>query len=217
LNTTSGQVDGPLLVAPNCPPPTVLTLIRHGEPESRYQDCYYGQMDVALSERGGEQSRALAERLREVPFDAIVSSDLERAWYLAELLAQSREQPVRRLAVFRERHMGRLQGIPVGVLQRDHAEVYNRWMADRIAYRCPEAENFFDLRERILPAIEQLVGAFAGRRVALVCHAGPIRIAVGQALGLPMENIFRIGIDHCSIHVIEYPAAGTPRVTLLNG
>lgn len=201
----------------NNAPSTTLYLIRHGEPETQYHNCYYGQQDVPLSERGKDQSRQVAERLTGVPFDAIYASDLQRACFLADLLAEPRELPVRRLTVFRERHMGQLQGIPIEVLEREHAEVFSQWLADRVHFRCPEAENFIDLHGRIVPAVEELVAAFAGRRVALVGHAGPIRVTVAHALGLPLENIFRLSVNHCSIHVIEYQAEQTPRVTLMNG
>lgn len=205
-------------LAPKGPqPPTILYFIRHGEPEQEYLNCYYGQQDVPLSERGRAQSRALAERLASVPFDVVYASDLERTGYLAELLAESRELPVRRLTVFRERHMGALQGLPIPVLEAEHGEIYKQWLADRVNFRCPEAENFIDLAERIIPAVEELVAAFPGRRIALVGHAGPIRVTLAHALGLPLNNIFRLMVNHCSINVIEFHAGGTPRVTLLNG
>lgn len=196
---------------------TTLYMIRHGEPDPQYHNCYYGQQDVPLSAVGLEQSRQACARLDGVALDAVYSSDLQRAAHLAELLAEARGLPVRRLVELRERHMGALQGIPVETLEREHAEVYQSWRADVINYRCPEAENFIDLHARIVPALEELVAAFPGKRLAVVCHAGPIRIALAHALGMPLENIFRLTVNYCGIHVIEYPAGKPPRVTLVNG
>lgn len=199
-------------------PTTTIYLMRHGEPEAEWLNCYYGQMDVPLSEKGRAQSRALAERLTTVPFDAVYSSDLERAGYLADRLAETRDLPVRRLTVLRERHMGRLQGIKIEELQQgEHVEIYQQWLADRINFRVPEAENFIDLGQRIVPAIEELAAAFAGRRVAVAGHAGPIRVMLAHVLGLPLDNIFRLGVNHCSIHVIEFNHGGPARLTLMNG
>ena len=196
---------------------TTLYLIRHGEPEPRYHNCYYGQQDVPLSERGREQSREACQRLEGVELDAVYSSDLQRASYLAELLAQPRGLPVRRLTALRERHMGALQGLAVDVLERDHGEVWRQWRADVIHYRCPEAENFVDLEDRILPAIDELVETHPGRRIAVACHAGPIRVALSHALGMPLDNIFRIEVNYCGIHVIEFPEGKSPRISLING
>jgi alpha-ribazole phosphatase len=197
--------------------PTRLYLMRHGEPEEAYANVYYGQMDIELSERGQRQSAALAERLADVPLEAVYSSDLGRATYLARLLAEPRDLPTRALAAFRERHMGQLQGLTAEQMERDHAEQYARWRADRVHYRVPESENFDDLRDRVVPAMLELVTAFAGRRVAVVAHAGLIRVMVAHALGLPLENIFRLEIDYCGLCVLEFAHGQPPRVKLMNG
>jgi broad specificity phosphatase PhoE len=197
--------------------PAYLYMIRHGKPDQLDMNGYYGQMDVELSEEGREQSRRLAERLSSVPFDAVYSSDLKRASELAAMLAEPRGLPVRQAAVFRERCMGVLQGIPRERLESEHADLYNRWRTDRVRFRVPEAENFLDLHERIVPAVLELAGSFAGRRVALVCHAGPIRVTVAHILGMPLDNIFRIEINYCGVFVLEFAPGEQARVTLMNG
>lgn len=197
--------------------PTILYMIRHGQPEACHLNCYYGQMDVPLSERGRQQSSAVAERLSGVPLDAVYSSDLSRASYLAEQLAEPRGLPVRRVEAFRERSMGRLTGLDRAALERDHGELYKTWLADRIHFRMPEAENFEDLEGRVVPAVLELVASFPGRRIALACHAGPIRVMVARVLGMPLENIFRIDVAHGGIFAFEFAPKTFPRVTLMNG
>lgn len=198
-------------------PPTTIYMIRHGEPVPEVLNCYYGQMDVELGENGRCQSQAVAERLGAIPFDAVYSSDLSRACYLANLLGEKRDLPVRCLKAFRERHMGMLQGLTLEEMLRNHAEIYQAWRADRAYYRVPESENFVDLQERVVPAVQELARAYLGKRVAVVCHAGPIRVVLAHALGLPLENIYRLGVNHCSVHVLEFPRDDAPRVALLNG
>jgi broad specificity phosphatase PhoE len=197
--------------------PTRIYLMRHGEPDGDNVNRYYGELDVPLGARGIKQSQALAERLRDVPFDAVYSSDLQRAVYLADLLAEPRGLPVRQLKALRERRMGVLQGYTIEELERDHAEAYFAWRADRVHRRVAEAENFVDVHARVVPAIRELVAAFSGLRVAVACHAGPVRVAVADAMGLPLDEIFRIGVNHCGLFVLEFPADGPSRVTLLNG
>ncbi len=202
---------------PQSGPSTILYMIRHGQPEDRHLNCYYGQLDVPLSEHGRQQSRDVAERLAGVPLDAVYSSDLSRASFIAELLAEPRGLPVRRVEVFRERSMGTLTGLDRAALERDHGELYATWLADRIHFRMPEAENFEDLRDRVVPAVLELVASFPGRRIALTCHAGPIRVMTACVLGMPLENIFRIDVTHGGIFAFEFPPQAHPRVTLMNG
>src|ERR687892_724746 len=58
--------------------PTVL-LVRHGRTEANVSGVLAGRIPgVRLDPRGHDQSRALAARLRNIPFAAVLSSPLER-------------------------------------------------------------------------------------------------------------------------------------------
>lgn len=196
---------------------TVLYMIRHGETSEEFRGRYYGQLDVPLSERGRRQSEAVAERLQSIPFCSVYSSDLQRAKYLAEKLGETLELPVREASEFRERNMGIFQGLTPDEMAERHGPQFDLWKNDRAMHRIEGAENYEDLRERIVPAIKTLVSNFAGGRIALVCHAGPIRVALGHVLGMPLANVFNFTLDYACVSVIEFPAEGPPCVKLING
>jgi broad specificity phosphatase PhoE len=163
------------------------------------------------------QSRAIADRLAEVPFDVIYSSDLQRAGILADALAEPRDLPVRRLEVFRERSLGLLQGLTLEEMKERHREEFENWFADRAFYRVSGGENFEALRDRVLPAVHTLVQSFPGRRIALACHAGPIRVLLADLLGMPLDRSLLFALNYGSINVVEFPATGAPLVKLVNG
>lgn len=199
-------------------PKTVLYLIRHGEPADGYADKFYGQIDVPLSERGMRQSHATAERLSSVPFFAVYSSDLQRASFMAKAIAEPRDLPVREVEVFRERCLGEFQGLSEEEMRARDMEQYKLWNANRIFHRCAGGgENFEDLRDRVIPALEGLVQSFQNQRIALVTHAGPIRVALAHVLGMPMSSIFNLTVDYANISVIEFPLVGPPKVRMVNG
>ncbi len=198
-------------------PPTSIYMLRHTEPEERFHGVYYGQMDIALSSRGLKQIAAVADRLSSIPFTAIYSSDLQRAGMLADALAEPRDLPVRRLEVFRERSLGVLQGLSSTQMQDRHPELYEQWFSDRAFFRVDEGENFEDLQNRVVPAIQTLVESFRGQRIALTTHAGPIRVALAQILGMPLDRSLNFNLDYGGITVLEFPPQGNPRVKLVNG
>ncbi|MBI3734899.1 histidine phosphatase family protein [Candidatus Sumerlaeota bacterium] len=196
---------------------TTLYMIRHGEPAEEFKGRFYGQMDVPLSDLGKKQSIAVAQRLSSIPFDAIYSSDLQRAGFLADTLAEPRDLPVRRLEVFRERHFGIMQGMTEEEMLEAHPERHKAWKENRFTGLVEGGENFDQLQQRILPAVQTLVEAFEGGRIALVAHGGPIRVVMARVLGMPIENIFQIVLDYACVNVIEYSHDGPPKVKLVNG
>ena len=196
---------------------TLLYMIRHGEPAIEYKDRFYGQMDIPLSDLGRRQSLNVAERLSSIPFDAIYSSDLQRAGFMADALAGPRELPVRKLEVFRERHFGAMQGMTEEEMKQTNPEGHQSWQENRYTGTVEGGENFQQLKERVLPAVQTLVEAFEGGRIVLVAHGGPIRVVLAHVLGMPIENIFQIVLDHACVNVVEYLPDAAPRVKLING
>ena len=84
-----------------------LFVVRHGETVWNREGRIQGHTDVALSDRGMEQARLLAQRLEPVKFDAAYASDLCRASQTASLILEGREVPVTPTPSLREYHKGR--------------------------------------------------------------------------------------------------------------
>jgi len=62
-------------------------LIRHGETANAGEVCFNGHFDVNLSDKGREQSLLLAKALRNLPINAVYSSDLKRTQIGAKFIA----------------------------------------------------------------------------------------------------------------------------------
>ena len=81
---------------------TVIYLIRHAEAEGNMYRVFQGHKDVMLTERGELQAKALAERFRDIPIDAVYSSDLYRASATAAGICRIHALPLHRTAALRE-------------------------------------------------------------------------------------------------------------------
>lgn len=81
-----------------------IVFVRHGEPDYEH-DC--------LTETGGKQALAVAERLREEGISEIWSSPLGRAAETAEAASKALCMPVRTLDFMREVHWGSRDGSPL--------------------------------------------------------------------------------------------------------
>ena len=56
-----------------------LIVVRHGETAYNAEGRYTGRTDIGLNEEGCMQAKILAEKLKTVPIDIIISSTLKRA------------------------------------------------------------------------------------------------------------------------------------------
>ena len=80
--------------------------------------------------------------------------------------------------------------------------------------RFPGGETYSELRDRVVPALEEIASRHP--RVAVVSHAGAIRAALATWLLVDERAIWRIDQRFGALNVIDF-VDGTPVVRLLNG
>ena len=69
-----------------------IVVVRHGETVANKQGVLQGHLDTPLNETGVIQAQAIAERLKNRSFDAIYSSDLQRAANTARAIVAHHSQ-----------------------------------------------------------------------------------------------------------------------------
>ena len=89
---------------------TTLYLVRHGETVDNVAKIMQGQRPGKLNATGVQQIQELAESLHDVHFDVVVSSDLQRSYDSAMILATRRSMPVVSTPLLRERDWGDFTG-----------------------------------------------------------------------------------------------------------
>ena len=89
---------------------TQLYLVRHGETFDNERQMMQGQTPGELNPTGIRQAEALSLLLADVPFQAVVASDLHRAIQTARIVAAPHRLPVATTALLRERDWGSFTG-----------------------------------------------------------------------------------------------------------
>ena len=98
--------------------PTIL-LIRHGENDYIRKGKLAGRLPgVHLNNKGYQQAKTIAERLKDAPIKAIYSSPLERAVETAEPLAKALSIEIQLRESLLETGYGDWQGQPLKKLRR---------------------------------------------------------------------------------------------------
>jgi probable phosphoglycerate mutase len=156
-----------------------LLLVRHALPLRR--DGVDGPADPELSPEGHAQAEHLAVYLSSEHLDAIYASPLQRAYQTAQAIAANRTVDVQLCDAIAEFDRHRGEYVPTEVLKaendpRYYAVINGEWDSEH-----ETAEEFSD---RVVDAIERLIVAHPGQRIAVVCHGGVINSYLSHVLGL---------------------------------
>jgi 2,3-bisphosphoglycerate-dependent phosphoglycerate mutase len=183
------------------PGATDLLLVRHGASEAYVEGTPFrlvdGQGDPSLSAEGAEQARLVCARLATAEIAAIYASNLCRTAQTAEPLAQALDLEVRVEPGLREVHLGEWEGGLFRKMVADGHPVSLRMSAEERWDVIPGAEPAEELASRVRDAIERIVAAHPGQRVAAFTHGG----VIGQALSLASASrpFAFLGAENASI------------------
>jgi len=184
---------------------TELIVIRHGETDWNRQHRFQGQIDVPLNAVGLTQAERLAQRLADEPIDLLVCSDLQRARSTAEALALPRQQVPLVDPLWREQHFGVLEGLDVPTIRSQHPALWAQWVRHDADYALPQGgESNQAFHARVMQALQSLVAAHAGRRIAVVTHGGVLDMLWRNARALPLHGPRECDIPNTGINRLRW-------------
>ncbi len=184
-------------------PETTIILVRHGETEWNAGDRFQGQQDSPLSALGRSQAQRAAGRLAGLPVAAVYSSDLGRARAVADAIAARHGLAVRARADLRERDYGVLEGKTLAAAAQTEGEWLVAWRKDPQRCAPPGGETQPEMRARVMRALGEIAAAHPGEIVVVVTHGGPIKSAVLDVLGAPLERWRRTFVANGSLTVLR--------------
>lgn len=184
---------------------TKIFLIRHAEAEGNLYRIVQGQMDAAVTGRGERQIDALSERFRDVPLDALYSSDLRRTVTTASAITRYHELPLIKMPELREINLGECEGLSFGDLDHIDPVQMSYFNNDPMRWRAPGAETFAECTDRVYNAILRIAKENPGRTVAVVSHGMAIRSFLAKLLDVKSENIRTLPHgDNTAVSLVEY-------------
>lgn len=169
-----------------------MLVARHGQSEWNAIGRWQGQADVPLSDEGMRQSADAGLRLG--TFDAVWSSDLQRASLTANIIAEIIGiGPVLLDVRLRETDVGPWEGLT-------HDEVEAGWPGFLAEHRRPSGfEHYDDAAARMIAAFVDIAIAHPGGEILIVSHGGAIR-AVRRMLGAADGRLPNLGASWFEVH-----------------
>ena len=179
----------------------MIYLLRHGQIDTGGEKRYIGWSSFPLDDHGVRQANQWREKLSGIHFDAIYSSDLTRASQTAEIIAQGR--PVKKSPALREINMGNLENKSMATFRKQFPDQWRERGKNLFFFRPPGGESFSDVCDRAVPEFEKIAGEITGTSL-VVSHAGVNRMILCHILGMPPDNMFRIGQDYACLNIIDH-------------
>jgi probable phosphoglycerate mutase len=186
--------------------PTYTVLARHGATALSLEKRFSGRggVDAPLAPLGEAQARAMAHEVAaRGGIDRIVSSPLLRTRQTAQLVAEVIGLDVEIEDGFAECGFGEWDG-------HTFAEVRERWPVELEEWLVstdvapPGGESFAACRNRVNAARARLVARTPGERVLVVAHVTPIKVLVSEAVGAPLESVYRMELPPCSLSTLAW-------------
>jgi len=195
---------------------TRIFLIRHGVTDWHEQRRVLGQRDVPLNAQGINQAHAAAMALAGVQLHEVLSSPLLRTMQTAEIIAGQFGIEVARDPRLVDFRVGKWEGMAYDEVNA--SADYQKFLADPLSTAIPGGEDLRQIRERSVSAIEQaLADTPAGEAVAVVSHAGIVRVLLAHYLGSAPGNYHRLRVAPGSISVLSFADdRELPRVLAVN-
>lgn len=145
----------------------------------------------------------MATALARIPFDALYSSDLDRALETAHILGASHGLVPRVLEGLREMSHGAWEGKTVEEILDTWPDEYQAFESDPRNVPRPQGDSYGDLAARVWPLLDRLADRHRGERVLVVTHGGPIRLVLSDLTGTPLTEREKLGVDNGSWFVVE--------------
>lgn len=182
-----------------------IIFVRHGETTANVGRLFCGYTDVALTEKGVEQAKAVAHRLRDYNFTKVISSDLQRAYNTAAMINEFHQLPIQKELALRELNFGSCEGYTYEELTKLKPESFKGDRVGEWDFIFPEGESLDLMSQRVIESIEDIRReAQEDDTILIVAHAGVIRMVLALEVAANKEAYWRFDIDNCGVVELKY-------------
>ncbi len=195
-------------------PPTTLVLVRHGVTDHTTRKLFSGGLggsNPGLNDEGRAQVRATGDWLAPLAegVDALIASPVRRTRESAEILGELLGRPVREEVGVAEMDFGAWDGLSFAEIQEQYPDDLSRWLGNLEHPPTGGGESFRTVAARVIEGRDRILAAHPGQTVVVVSHVTPIKTLVADALGAPLDALYKMELSPASVTVISY-YRGTP-------
>jgi len=183
---------------------TRIFLIRHGETDWNRIHRFQGRSDVPLNQKGREQARALALKLKHEPITVIYSSPLVRAIETARLIKMFHfSTPFFEEEALVEMDLGDFDGMEAKRWAAQFRDFRKAWQENPASVKMPGGESLKDVQIRAIDALERITNIYPPGSTLLICSHNFVNLTIlCHALEISLNRFRDLQQDTAGISVL---------------
>lgn len=184
-----------------------LYILRHGETEWNKKGRVQGHLDSPLTEDGIKQAVKISQVLKEIPFSAIYSSDLPRAFKTAHIVKGERDFVIIPSKHLRECFYGPFQGFSYTAFKAatEKSRKIRGGLLEEEQWRYSlngVVENDHDLVSRFMAELHRIAKNHKGEKVLVVTHGRCMRTMLMKLKVAPYGSLPAGTVKNCGYIVV---------------
>lgn len=191
---------------------TRVILVRHGESSYNVERRVQGHCDLStLTEKGETMAAQVAIALKDLKFDAVYSSPLQRAKRTADIVVAGLINPPELQVTddLKEINLSLWEGLLFTEVEEKYPEEFRLWKDEphQLRMALPDGREAFpiaDLYDQARRFWKTTLPKHEGQTILIVAHAGINRALIYTAIGLNPEDYQRFHLSNCGISVLNF-------------
>lgn len=167
-------------------------ITRHGETQWNKKGLMQGWKNSDLTEKGIENAKRLGERLKDINFDVIYCSPLDRAIDTAKYINGESNTRIVIVESLKEMGFGSWEGMEHNKIKELHYEQYTSFYERPHLYKSQEnGESFEGLLMRVKKAWDEILEA-GGNNILIVTHAVVLKTIYTIIKNLELKDLWNL-------------------------
>lgn len=197
---------------------TTIYFCRHGEATGNVNYTFQGCTDNPLTDRGRQQCRLLAQRLKDVPIDCIYTSPLSRAWETARIVNRYHNARIYIDSAFQELCCGAMEHTDMLDLYKDFPAEMEKWDNRPWEFQGPNTDESMVTRFAAMEqGLRRVIANHPDSTVLISAHGNALRLFNCIAQGLDITHLGEMGWgDNTCLSKAEFEGGLPGRLVMKN-
>ncbi|HBX25480.1 MAG TPA: histidine phosphatase family protein [Firmicutes bacterium] len=169
-----------------------LYFTRHGETDYNKEYVIQGSIDASLNEKGFNQAKELAKKIKDLNISTIYCSPLLRAKQTAHEIEKVLNIKSIIDTRLREENYGDLEGVS----RLDESYLKQR---ERFAYSYPNGESYLKVAARVYSFLDSIKEEAKNKNILVVAHGGMSRVVNSYFHDMENDEFIKFSIHNCEL------------------